>query len=148
MPNGWNPMPYQTPYRIMVVGTGTAAFFDATNAQRTEVFLPRFRQMIADWGELGARMVASFCDDVFQLGQADAPFWSWYLIFEVDEIDIAAQMIQASRQPIDGNRLDRWIRLEVRFGRPFFAAEETTPHHVVDPDSEAYVPDRAATDTP
>jgi hypothetical protein len=141
-------MPSQAPSRIMVVGTGTAAFFDATNAQRTEVFLPRFRQMIADWGELGARMVASFCDDVFQMGQADAPFWSWYLIFEVDEIDIAAQMIQASRQPVDGNRLDRWIRLEVRFGRPFFAAEETTPHHVVDPDSEAYVPDRAATDTP
>lgn len=146
MPASWKPMPYRAPYRVMVVGTGTAAFFDATNTQRKEVFLPRFRQMIADWGELGARVVSSFCDDVFQMGQADEPFWSWYLIFEIDEIDIAAQMIQASREPIGDVRLDRWIRLEIRFGRPFFASEETTPHHVVDPEGEAYVPDRPEPD--
>ena len=140
MPTGWNPMPYNSPYRIMVVGSGTPGFFDASDTERSSVFFPRFKQMLAEWEELGARVVASFCDDVFQVGEADEPFWAWYLIFEIDRIDIAAQMIQASRQTVDGVRLDTWIRLELRFGRPFFAREEKVPHHLVDPDSSAYSP--------
>lgn len=140
MPNGWKPMPYQPPWRIMVVGSGTDAFFDASDSERSDVFFPRFTRMLGEWEELGARVVSSFCDDVFQVGEADAPFWAWYLIFEIDEIDIAAQMMQASRQTVDGVRLDTWIRLQVRFGRPFFAREEKIPHHLVDPDSSAYSP--------
>lgn len=140
MPSGWKPMPYQAPWRIMVVGTGTAAFFDASDADRADVFFPRFKQMLGEWEELGARVVSSFCDDVFQVGEAAAPFWAWYLIFEIDEIDVAAQMLQASRQTVDGVRLDTWVRLQLRFGRPVFAREETVPHHLVDPESSAYSP--------
>lgn len=141
MPNGWNPMPFSPPYRVMIVGSGTRAFFAATGEARVEQFLPRFKQMIAEWEEdLGARVVASFADDVFQMGETTEPFWAWYLIFEVDALDVAAQMIQASRQTVNGVRMDDWIRLELRIGRPFFAREETVTHHVVDPGSGAYKP--------
>jgi hypothetical protein len=49
-------------------------------------------------------------------------------------------MIQAARQAENGVCLARWIRLELRIGRPFCAREEKTPHYVVDPKSGAYRP--------
>ena len=140
MPNGWNPMPYSPPYRVMLVGAGTRAFFAATDDESKDVFLPRFKQMIAEWNELGARPVATFVDDVLQMGETTEPFWAWYLIFEVDSLDVAAQMLQAARETVDGVRLDTWIRLEVRIGRPFYANEETTPHYLVDPNRGGYRP--------
>jgi len=140
MPSEWNAMPYQPPWRVMIIGTGTAKFFDASDGDRAEVFFPRFAQMLSEWEELGARAVSSFCDDVFQVGEVEAPAAAWYLIFEIDRLEIAAQMMQASRQTVGGVRLDTWIRLQLRLGRPFFAREETTPHHLVDPESSAYSP--------
>ncbi len=133
-------MPYQAPFRVMLVGSGTRAFFDASDEERLQIFLPRFKQMIEEWEELGARPVGTFVDDVFQVGETDEPFWAWYLIFEIDKMEIAAQLIQTTRQTVDGVRLDRWIRLEARFGRPFYASEETHPHYLIDPDSTGYRP--------
>ena len=86
MPQGWKPMPYKSPYRVLVLGCGTAAWAEATDAERTEVFLPRFKQMLAEWEELGARPLCTFVDDVFKVGKTPDPFWSWYLIFELDDI--------------------------------------------------------------
>jgi hypothetical protein len=140
MPNGWTPQRYGPPYRVMLVGAGTEVFFQATDEERLQVFLPRFKQMIAEWEELGARPLGTFVDDVFQMGETAEPFWAWYLIFEVDTPDIAAQLIQAARETVDGVRLDKWIRLEVRFGRPFYASEEKVPHYLVDPDRSGYRP--------
>jgi hypothetical protein len=133
MPSGWEPQPYRPPYRIMLVGTATQHYFDASDAERSEVCLPGFRRMIAEWEELGAHSVGSFVDDVFQVGQVDEPFWSFYLLYDVETLDVAAQMLQASRQTVDGVRMDTWIKLSLRLGRPFFAREETVPHHTVDP---------------
>ena len=140
MPNGWTPQPLHPPYRVLLTGCGTPMFFDATDDERRDVFLPRFKQVIAEWEELGARPVATFCDDVFQMGETTEPFWAWYLIFEVDTLDVAAAMIQAGRQPVNGVRLDRYIRLNLRIGRPFLAREEKVPHHVIDPGTGAYRP--------
>lgn len=132
MPSGWDPQPLVPPLRIMIVGCGTPAFFDASDEERAELFLPRFRRMLEEWEELGARTIGTFCDDVFQVGETAGPYWAWYLIYEVDSLDIAAAMVQASRQTVGGVRLDRWVRIESRVGRAFFASEETVPHSVVD----------------
>jgi hypothetical protein len=108
----------------MVVGAGQPSFFAASEDEKQNVFLPRFRQVLAEWEELGARVVASFCDDVLQVGPAEGPPWAWYLIFEVDELDVAAGMVQAVREQVDGVRLDAYVKLELRVGRPFYAREE------------------------
>ena len=36
---------------------------------------------------------------------------------------MAAAMVQAVREVVDGVRLDTYVELEVRIGRPFFARE-------------------------
>jgi hypothetical protein len=132
VPNGWEPQPLPPPYRVMLVATATAHYFDATDSERDEVCLPRFRQMIGEWEELGARPVGSFVDDLFQVGATDEPYWSFYLIFEVDSLDVAAQMMQAARQTVGGVRMDTWVKLSLRIGRAFFAREETVPRQTVD----------------
>lgn len=132
VPNGWEPQPLPPPYRIMIVGTATAHYFDATDSEREQICLPRFRQMIAEWEELGARPAGTFVDDLFQVGATDEPYWSFYLIFEVDSLDVAAQMMQAARQTVGGVRMDTWVKLSLRVGRAFFAGEETVPRQTVD----------------
>ena len=118
----WTPIPLRRPFRVMIVGCATTAFFAASEAEKTTRFLPRFKQVLAEWEELGARVVASFCDDVFQVGPTKAP-WAWNLIYELDELDTAAAMIQAVREVVDDVRLDTYVQLELRVGRPFFERE-------------------------
>ena len=121
-------MPLPRPYRILVLGGALPAYFDASEEEKRDVFLPAFRGLLAHWEhDLEARVVASFCDDVLQVGPAEPGRWAWYLIFEVDDLDVAAQMIGAVREPIDGVRLDRYARFEVRVGRPFWAREASAP---------------------
>ena len=121
------PRPIHRPYRIMITGTATETFFAASEEEREGRALPRFRQILAEWETLGARVVASICDDVFQVGVARAPRSAWYLLFDVDDLDVAAAMIQATREPVDGVRGDRYFRFELTVGRPFWAREERTP---------------------
>jgi hypothetical protein len=125
MPNGWTPVPLYHPHRVMVVGRATSVWFGASEDEKETRFFPRFKQVLAEWEELGARVVASFCDDVFQVGATDA--WAWYLVYEVDDLDVAAAMVQAVRERVDGVRLDAYVSLELRVGRPFFAREEHDP---------------------
>ena len=99
----------------MLVGGGAPGYFAASPVERDEVFRPAFRRMLAHWEELGARVVASFCDDVLQVGANSA---AWYLIFEIDDLEIGVRMISAARE------LDRWVTFELRVGRPFWAREE------------------------
>ena len=119
----WKPIALRRPYRVMVVGCGTQTFFAASEEEKESRFFPRFTQVLAEWEELGARVIASFCDDVFQVGASEHP-WAWNLIYEVDELDVAAAMMQAVRELVDGVRLDTYVKLELRIGRPFFAREE------------------------
>jgi len=121
------PRPIHRPYRIMIAGTATDVFFAASEEEKEERAMPRFRQILAEWERLGARVVASICDDVFQVGVARAPRWAWYLLFDVDDLDVAAAMIQATREAVDGVRGDRYFRFELTVGRPFWAREERAP---------------------
>lgn len=124
MPNGWEPIPLRKPHRIMIVGSALETFFGLGEAEKNDLFMPRFKQVLAEWEELGARIVASFCDDVVQVGPVLPPAGAWYLIFEVDDLDVAAAMIQATREQVNGVRLDSYTRFEFRLGRPFWAREE------------------------
>jgi hypothetical protein len=123
VPNGWTPIPMRRPYRVMVTACATENFFRASPEEQEQRFFPRFRQVLEEWEELGARVIASFCDDVFQVGANRRP-WAWNLIFELDDLDVAAAIVQAVREPVNGVRLDAYVELELRIGRPFYAREE------------------------
>jgi hypothetical protein len=111
----------------MVVGGGLAAYFDAPEDEKRQVFLPAFRRLLARWEELGARVVASFCDDVLQVGPAEPGRPAWFLVYDLDDLDVAARMIDAVREPVEGVRVDRYVRFELRVGRPFWEREERRP---------------------
>jgi hypothetical protein len=110
--------------RVLLLGGGLPAYFDANEDEKQNVFQPRFRALLAEWEELGARVVASFCDDVLQVGPVVPGAWAWYLIYDVDDLATATQMLDAVRVDRDGTRLDKYVRFELRLGRPFFAREE------------------------
>ena len=119
-------MPLPRPYRVLVLGGGLPAYFEASEEEKRETFLPAFRSLLAHWeDELAARVVASFCDDVLQVGPAEPGGWAWYLIFELDDLETASAMMDAVRVPRGGVRLDRYLRFELRIGRPFWAREES-----------------------
>jgi len=45
---------------------------------------------------------------------------SWYLIYELDDLNMIPAMLHCLRQTVDGARLDRYLRIEAKVGRPFF----------------------------
>jgi hypothetical protein len=112
------------PYRVMLVGAPLESFFSASNEEKSERFMPRFVAVLAEWEKRGARVVASFCDDVLTVAPPRSVDFVWYLIFEVDDLDIVAAMICDVRTEVDGVRLDRYVAFEARIGRPFWAREE------------------------
>src|SRR3954471_17882978 len=119
-------MPLPRPHRVLVLGGGLPAYFEASEEEKRDVFGPAFRKLLASWEQLGARVVASFCDDVLQVGPAEPGRPAWYLIFELDDLDVGASMLAAVREPLDGVRLDRYVRFELRVGRPFWQREESS----------------------
>jgi len=112
------------PHRILVLGGGAPAYFEASAEEKRDVFLPAFRAMLADWEGGGARVVASFCDDVLQVGPVSPGRWAWYLLFDVDELEVVETMMNRVRTEVGGVRLDRYLRFETHIGRPFWAREE------------------------
>ncbi|MBN9063317.1 MAG: hypothetical protein BGP06_07905 [Rhizobiales bacterium 65-9] len=111
------------PYRAILLGAATNGWFEASDEERREKVLPRFRQMIDEWKGMGAKVLATLDDDLFMVGQPGAPDFTWYLIFEIPSLEALAAMIQCLRKTVDGVRLDRYIRIEARLGRPFFLLE-------------------------
>lgn len=111
------------PLRVILLGAATQGWFQATDEERREKILPRFRDIITEWEGLGAKVLATIDDDLFMVGEPSTPDVTWYLIFEVPSIEAVAAMIQCLRRTVNGVRLDRYIRIESRFGRPFFLLE-------------------------
>ncbi len=113
-----------SPLRVILLGAATQGWFQASDEERREKVLPRFRDIITEWEGLGAKVLATIDDDLFMVGEPSTPDVTWYLIFEVPSQAAVAGMIQCLRRTVDGVRLDRYIRIEARFGRPFFLLEK------------------------
>ena len=111
------------PYRVILLGAATNGWFEASDEERREKVLPRFKEMIEEWREMGANVLATIDDDLFMVGQPGAPDFTWYLIFEIPSLEVLAAMIHCVRRTSNGVRLDRYIRIEGRIGRPFFLLE-------------------------
>lgn len=112
-----------SPPRAILLGAATQGWFQASDEERRQKVLPRMKQMMAEWAEMGAKVLATVDDDLFMVGEPGAPDFTWYLIFELPSLDVLAAMIHRLRTTVDGVRLDRYIRIEARVGRPFFLLE-------------------------
>jgi hypothetical protein len=58
------------------------------------------------------------------VGDPGAKGFTFYLMFDVDDPQVVVEMIQRIREPVDGIRMDRYVRFEARVGRPFFLLEQ------------------------
>ncbi len=109
--------------RAILLGAMTSAYYDiAVDDERARV-IDRFRRLMEEWQELGARVLATLDDDLFMVGEPRSPGFTFYLIFDVDDPQVVVEMIQRLREPVNGIRMDRYARFEAHVGRPFFLLE-------------------------
>jgi hypothetical protein len=109
--------------RALFLGAMTSAWYEASDDERRERILPRFKQMTDEWRELGAVTLATLDDDLLMVGQPVSTGYTFFLLFEVPGLETVVQMIQRLREPVDGVRMDTYARFEARVGRPFFLLE-------------------------
>jgi hypothetical protein len=112
-----------TPIRALFLGSMTDAWYEASDEERRDHILPRFAQMMAEWREIGAKVLATVDDDLLMVGRPQTTGNTFYLIVEIKALDDAVKMIQRIRETVDGVRLDAYMRWEARVGRPFFLLE-------------------------
>lgn len=112
--------------RVILLGAMTSAYYEATDEEKETRILPRFKQLVDEWKELGARPLGSLDDDLFMVGEPGSPNFTFYLLFDIDRSETVAAMIQRIRESVGGVRMDRYVRFEAHIGRPFFLLEP--PH--------------------
>jgi DNA-binding Lrp family transcriptional regulator len=112
-----------TPLRAVLLGSMTRAWYEATEEERSERILPRFAQMMSEWREIAAEVLATVDDDLLMVGEPRSAGTTFYVIVGIAEVDDVAKLIQRVRESVDGVRLDSYTRWEARIGRPFFLLE-------------------------
>jgi len=112
-----------TPLRAVLLGSMTRAWYEATDDERRERILPRFAQVMSEWSEIAAKVLATVDDDLLMVGEPRSTGTTFYVIVEVANFADVSRMIQCVRTSVDGVRLDTYTRWEARIGRPFFLLE-------------------------
>lgn len=112
-----------TPRRVLLLGATTSAYYEASDEDRRVRILPRFKELVEEWQALGARVLATMDDDLFMVGEPRSTDFTWYLMFEVDQLETVVGMIQRIRETVNSVRMDEYVRFEARVGRPFFLLE-------------------------
>ena len=111
------------PLRAVFLGAMTSAYYEASDDDRRERILPRFKQLVEEWRQIGARVLATVDDDLLMVGEPRSTGYTFYFIVEIERMEDVVQMIQHIRETVDGVRMDEYVRFEARVGRPFFLLE-------------------------
>jgi len=109
--------------RALLLGAMTSEFYQIRTDDEREKIIRCFHQLMQEWARLGAHVLSTFDDDLFMVGEPASSRFTFYLMFEVDGAQTVTDMIQLVREPIDGIRMNRFVRFEARIGRPFFLLE-------------------------
>lgn len=109
--------------RVIFLGAMTQAYYEIAGDEERAKVIARFRQLVDEWQGLGARVVGTLDDDLFMVGEPGSARFTFYLLFDVDDPQVAVEMIHRVRVPVDGVRMDRFVRFEAHVGRPFFLLE-------------------------
>jgi hypothetical protein len=112
-----------SPLRAVFLGAMTSAWYSADDDDRRQRILPRFKQLVDEWKELGAKVLATMDDDLLMVGEPRSTGFTFYVMLEIERLEDAVEMIQRIRETVDGVRMDEYLRFEVRVGRPFFLLE-------------------------
>lgn len=112
--------------RVLFLGAMTNAYYEASEEEQRERILPRFKQLTEEWQALGAVTLATLDDDLLMVGQPMSTGYTFFLLFEVERLETIVEMIQRIREPVDGVRMNMYVRFEARVGRPFFLLEPPT----------------------
>lgn len=104
----------------MLLAAASHGWYQAADQSARERILVQLRRFYERWEEAGARLLGSFDDDYFLVGQPSALHYSIYTLYEVDEIDFIPALMNSLREEVDGLRLDSCFRMEARIGRSLF----------------------------
>lgn len=109
--------------RAMLLGAMNPTWYAISSDEERAAVIRRFQGLMQEWLDLGARVVGTLDDDLFMVGEPGSPRFTFYLLFDVDDPQVVVEMIHRIREPVDGVRMDRYVRFEAHVGRPFFLLE-------------------------
>jgi hypothetical protein len=104
----------------MLLAAASQGWYQAPDQAARKRILKALDSFFAEWEARGARLLGSFDDDYFLVGQPAPLDYSIYCLYEVDDLGLVAALIQRVREEIEGVRLDGCFRMEARIGRPLF----------------------------
>jgi hypothetical protein len=114
------PPSFEPPHRVMLFAAASHGWYQTPDVAARERILAALSAFFERWTDGGARVLGSFDDDYFLVGQPAPLHYSIYVLYEVDSIDFIPSLMQTLRDEIDGVRLDACFRVEVRIGRQLF----------------------------
>jgi hypothetical protein len=117
------PPAFAGPYRVLLLAAATQGWFQAPDQTTRERVVARMRHFFAEWERRGATLLASMDDDYFLVGQPTSLEYTIFVIYDVPDLTIAADLIQSVREPVADVRLDMYFRFEVRVGRQLFLVD-------------------------
>lgn len=117
------PPRFEPPYRVLLLAAAAHGWYQAADDDARRRVLTRLQAFFDGWETAGAKVLASFDDDFFIVGQPSSLGWSIFVLYEVPSLDVVAERIQSAREEIDGLRLDSCFRMEAHVGRPLFLVD-------------------------
>jgi hypothetical protein len=114
------PPSFAPPHRVLLLAAASHGWYQAPDSATRERILAALGTFLDGWTEKGARLVGSFDDDYFLVGQPAPLPYSIYVLYETDTIEFVPALMQTLREEVDGVRLDACFRMEVRIGRQLF----------------------------
>jgi chlorite dismutase len=112
------PPELDSPYRVLILVAATEGWFAAPQEER-ESALDDFAGLLGGMEAEGARLLASFDDDLFLTGQPAPLPYTIFLLYDVDDLAAVVRLVHRLRS----SDLSRFLRLEARIGRRLFVLE-------------------------
>ena len=109
---------FDPPYRVLVLIAATDGWFAATTEERNDA-TDQLATVLESAGADGARLLASFDDDLFLTGQPAPLPYSIFALYDVDDLAVVVRLVHGLRT----SPLARFLRLEARVGRPLFVLD-------------------------
>ena len=106
---------FEPPYRVLVLIASTDGWYGATPAER-DIATDELGSVLRATEAAGARLLASFDDDLFLTGQPAPLPYTIFVLYDVDDLSVVVRLVHRLRT----SHVAKYLRLEARVGRPLF----------------------------